>query len=237
MANLTVDSFFSGGDLESRQYLVLNGLKAYFDDFSHSRLYPALGELVELHNALEAILSKTNDIQSRLPHTLKEIDLEQKKLVYETENPLPGFDMERAAELITWALPHIRKAIEEGMGIYNFVEEHIHIEHVGIVPMYREEGYWFVPDGKMSCLHLMRYEVSLFTSANERFRTLKTRLLESLGQAYLRRAPESIKMDLVGKYQDLPNPATYMCDTDMDFPFTETMLPIAKRKFIQQIFS
>ena len=121
------------------------------------------------------------------------------------------------------------------MDIYNFVEEHISIEEVGIMPMYREEGYWFVPDAKRSRLNLFRYEVSLFTAVDERFRTLKTRLLESLEEDSIKRPPEDIKLELVHRYRELPNPATYMCESDLDFPYDQTMLPVAKRKLMKHL--
>jgi hypothetical protein len=231
-------SFFVSGtkDLEGKQYLVLQALKEHYDQFSHNCLYPALRDLIELSTLLTGLLQKHNDMKSHLPQEIKEIDLENNQLVFK---PLSesGADLERAAELILWTLPYLKKAIEEGMEIYNFVDEHIVIEEVGIVPMYREEGYWFVPEIKASLLHLIRYEASLFTSAEERYRTLKTKVLESIVQAYIHRSPESIKLELIQKYHDLPNPATYVCQTDLEFPYTETILPIAKRKLMKQLFS
>ncbi len=237
MQKLTLDSFIAGDrDVEARQYHVLHALKGYHAEFSHSRLYPALSDLVELFGTLESLLQTKGDIEDHLPQQLKEVDLVNRTLVYETSKERDT-DLERAAELILWALPLIKEAVDEGINIYNFTDEHIVIEEVGIMPMYKEEGYCFVPDPRASLLHLLRYEASLFTSAHERFRTLKTRLVESLQQAYIRRPPESIKLELMERYQDLPNPATYVCDTDLDFPYNETILPIAKRKLMKHLFS
>jgi len=218
------------------QYVVLQRLKGYYDEFSHNRLYPGLGDLIQLVSLFDDLIQKKTDLQGLLPHRLKELDIENQRLVYE---PVQGNDAEfdKAMDLILWALPHLKKAIEEGMDIYNFVDEHVVIEEVGILPVYREEGYWFVPDMKISRLHLLRYEVSLFAASTERFRTLKTRLLESLELVLVHRSPESIKLELMKKYHDLPNPATYVCETDLDFPYVETILPIAKRKFMTQLFS
>jgi hypothetical protein len=41
-------------------------------------------------------------------------------------------------------------------------DEQISIEEVGIMPAYRQEGYWLVPDTQAAQLNLLRYEVSLF---------------------------------------------------------------------------
>lgn len=236
MRKLGLDTFLTGtNDIESRQYHVLDGLKHCYGEFTHNKLYPSLAELVDLHSALVNIVNGMSDIQGHLPHELKEVDLEQGKLVY--ENFTNDKDLERAADLITWGLPKIEQAIEEGVSIYNFVDEHMHIEQVGIMPMYRDEGYWFVPDPKAALLHLLRYEVSLFSSANERYRQLKTTNLGEIEQKRIVQSPESIKLGLIEKYRDLPNPATYMCETDLDFPYTETILPIGKRKLMARVFS
>ena len=237
MSTLSLETFLTGPqDLEAKQYLILQGLREHYDEFSHNRLYPSLSELLELFVLLEGLVQKKSDIEGHLPQRLKEIDLENMKLIYE---PVEGNDedLEKAIDLINWALPKIKKTLDEGMDIYNFVDDQIAIEEVGIMPMYREEGYWFVPESRASQLHLLRYEVSLFTSAKERFRSLKTTLLESIEQATVARSPESIKLDLIKKYNDLPNPATYTCETDLDFPYTETILPVAKRKLMAHLFS
>ncbi len=236
MHKLSLNTFLTGtSDVEARQYHVLEGLKYCYGEFTHNKLYPTLAELVDLHTALVNVVNGMTDIQEHLSHELKEVDLEHGKLVY--EHPMSDDDLERAAELITWALPKIQQAIEEGASIYNFVDEHMQIEQVGIMPMYREEGYWFVPDPKAALLHLLRYEVSLFTSANERYRRLKTTNIGEVVHELIRRSPESIKLGLIEQYHDLPNPATYMCETDLDFPYTETILPIGKRKLMAHVFS
>jgi len=236
--SLRLETFFAGSkDFEARQYRILQGLKDHYDLFSHNRLYPSLSELADLYGDLQDLLQKKEDISPGLPHELKDVDIENKSLVYEpTEEGDP--DLERIIDLIGWAMPLIRKTLDEGMNIFHFVDDHIVIAEVGILPMYREEGYWFVPDSKMHQWNVLRYEVSLFTSANERFRSLRTRFLEALtAQSSLGWSPETVKLMLMEKYADLPNPATYVCETELDFPYSETILPVAKRKLMTRLFS
>ncbi|MEO8167473.1 MAG: hypothetical protein ABI623_04440, partial [bacterium] len=131
MQKLTLDTFLTGtADSEVRQYHVLEGLKHNYTEFTHNRLYPSLSELVDLHTALVNILNGMSDIDGRLPHELKEVDLEQGKLVYQTAG-INDEDFLRAAELIMWALPKIEQAIDEGVNIYNFVDEQMQIKQVG----------------------------------------------------------------------------------------------------------
>jgi hypothetical protein len=236
MPKLNLEVFLTGStDAEARQYHILAGLQHCNEEFSHNKLYPTLAELVDLRSALIDIMTGMHDIQERMPHVVKEVDLEEGKLVY--EDPTNNADLARAAELITWALPKIERVIEEGVSIFGFVEEHMQIEQVGILPMYRKEGYWFVPEHKAALLHLLRYEVSLFSASNERYRQLKTSCVCDVTQGSITESPESIKLRLIEHYRDLPNPATFMCETDLDFPYTETILPVAKRKLMAQVFS
>lgn len=235
MNRLRVETFFGGAhDVETKQYEVLNGIKAYTSEFQHNRLYPALSELIELYGALQDFLNKKNDF--KLPQNLKDVDLENQQLVYDNSN-LVNSELERAADLIAWAIPRLKQCVDEGREVYNFVDEHIQIEEVGIMPMYKEEGYWFVPEHTSSLIHLLRYQVSLFSSTSERYRTLKTQVLESITHSFVQPTHESLKLDLIGRYHDLPNPATYACETDLEFPFAATILPVAKRKLMSHLFS
>jgi hypothetical protein len=237
MKRLSLETFVTAQrDSEIAQYTILNGMRGFRREFSHTRLYPALSDLIRLHQELSEFLQRQEDLKRSFPQRLKDLDEERPQLTFEPANQEHG-DLQAIADLILWALPLIQKAIEEGTEIYNFVEEHISVEGVGIMPMYRDEGYWFVREPRRSLLHLMRYEVSLFTSSTGRYRTLKTKLLESNQEGPLVQAPETLKLSLVERYRDLPNPATYQCDTDLEFPFAETMLPVAKRKFMANLFS
>jgi hypothetical protein len=223
-------------DFEKRQYLILQGLREYTNAFSHNRLYPSLAELTELYRTLQTLIGNKDEIRKHFSRELKDIDLDNKKLVYETTEQ-EGEKIGAILELMIWAHPLVRDVMEEGMDIFNFVDEHINITEVGITPIYRDEGYWFVPDIRIRQLHLLRYEVSLFSSTRERYRTLKTRVIDSLDQDSESVTPENIKWMLIQKYHDLPNPATFSCDTDLDFPYGETILPVAKRKLMARLFS
>jgi hypothetical protein len=237
MEKLSVDMFIGGGgDLETKQYQVLHCLKEYYNEFSHNRLYPAFKELVDVTATLDGLVQKKEGLEESFPHHLAGVDIEHHQLIYDSLAPGdPQF--QRVIDLIVWSLPLLRKAVGEGINIYHFVDEHIAIEEVGIMPMYKQEGYWIVPDTKTQRLHLLRYEVSLFSSSSERYRQLKTKVLETMELPAVRKTPEALKRDVIGKYQDLPNPAMYACETDLDFPYESTILPIAKRKLMAQLYA
>ena len=235
MEKLTLDALVHGlGDVERKQYEVLGALKERREQFSHNRLYPWFAELLQLEEELRALIQNRDGMARHIPQRLSDVDMEHLSLVYEpagSETP----EFSRVMDLVWWALPLVEAAVEEGKGIFDFVDQHVAIDEVGIIPSYREEGYWFVPDLRAAVLYLLRYQMSIFSASNERFRSLKTVVVDSLREGALRQSPESLKLEILKKYPELPNPATFRCEVDIDFPFVETLLPVAKRKLMARL--
>jgi hypothetical protein len=221
-------------DFERTQYEILGALRSVREEFARNKVYPFLAELVDLHSTLVTIQRATDDIRRALPNRIKSIDWEKKEVIYE-QVELADEDAALVEELIEWAVPHIRETIEEGTTIYEFVEENMSVESVGLIPSYVEEGYLFVPEHSADQMHVIRYAVSLFTGPDRRYRSLKTTLVDSLPVDTVRTTPETVKLDLI-ETGDLPNPATYFFDTDLDFPFEDTIFPIAKRKLLHRLY-
>lgn len=235
-ALLTLELFTQvQSDYEKRQYKVLSALKGISEDFQHNKIYPHLSHLAELYHTLEDIRNRLNDLRSEFPKRIKKVDFVNQEIEHEIVF-VDGSDLQKVEELIEWALPYIKAKIEEGKTIYEFVNEKIFLEEVGIIPNYIDEGYFFVPDNEEAKLLLFEYEVSIFQSAKDQYRSLKTQFLKALGQGRAMRSPNSIKLDLINEFKKLPNPATYAFQTDLDFPFNETVLPVVKRKLIKQLY-
>ncbi len=237
MAILHLDHFMGAiNDMESAQYRILDALKQTRSAFKQNIIYPHLGALVQLYGALKQIAGGIEDVQQGMPRRVREIDFENRQLVYD----IPGLEedqIEQVRELIGWAMPHIQEAIEEGRTIFEFVEDHLHLGEVGIVPSYVEEGYLIVPDRRSDALYILQYTLSLFTDVQERYRSLKTTHVKTLTQRTIHRSPHSIKLELMEENRALPNPATYLCNIELDIPFEETLLPVAKRKLMRHLYT
>jgi hypothetical protein len=223
-------------DLEKRQYVILAELKKISGQFQYYKVYPHLSFLVDLHRTLKDVIGHITDLRDRFPKRISKIDWVNQAIEHDVVF-VDGTDLKRVEELIVWAIPLIEKTIQEGAAIHDFVSEGLTVEHVGIVPNYMEEGYFFLPDNRKKKLNLYRFEVSIFQSAEDRYRTLKTKLLKSLKKEFAEISPNSVKLDLIKEEQELPNPATFSFHTDLDFSFNNTILPIAKRKLTQKIYS
>lgn len=221
-------------DLEKRQYIILGELKKISAEFQYYKVYPHLSELVEIHRTLKEVIGHLSDLRNKFPKRISKIDWVNREIEHEVVF-VDGTDLQRVEELIHWALPHIEKTIHEGVAIHEFVSEKLSVEHVGIVPSYMDEGYFFLPDNRMSKLNLFRFEVSIFQSAEDKYRSLKTKFLKSLNKQKVELSPNTLKLNLIRDEKELPNPATFSFQTDLDFSFKQTILPVAKRKLMQKL--
>lgn len=235
MTPLSLELFAGAAyDVERTQYQVLAGLQRARDAFSRNYIYPHLGRLVKLHKTLNTVLERSEAFRTPETGEITGVDLENEEMIYEW----PDLDQDQMAdvkELIRWSLPHFREAIEEGRAVYEFVEDNLQVEEVGIVPSYVQEGYLMVPDREQDVLHVMRYNLSIFTDADERYRSLRTVHCKSVPQRGVDLHPSAIKLELMEENQDLPNPATYFFNTEVAFPYERTMLPVVKRRLMRHL--
>lgn len=237
MEPLDLDLFTGAvDDVERTQYQILAGLQQAHSAFEEQRVYPHLGRLVKLHGALLTVLDRTEEFRTPRTGQITGIDWEEKSVTYEWPE-LEDTEMNAVEDLIRWALPQIRTAIEEGRSVYEHVEENTELETVGIVPSYLKEGYLMVPDREADELHVLRYELSTIHEEGERHRALRTVHCKTVAQAGADIPPSSIKLDLLEERRDLPAPATYFSNTDLNVPYKETLLPVVKRRLIRHLVS
>lgn len=221
-------------DIEKRQYIILAELKKISTEFQYYKIYPHLSGLIDIRRTLQDVIDRLSDLRSKFPKRISKIDWVNKTIEHDVVF-VDGTDLKAVEDLITWALPRIDKVIHEGIAIHDYVEKELSVEHVGILPNYKDEGYFFLPDNQELKLILFRFEISIFQSAEDQYRSLKTKFLKALKQGKAHLSPGSIKLELIREQKELPNPATYAFDTKLDFPFSQTILPVAKRKLMQTI--
>jgi hypothetical protein len=231
MPKLTLDLLVRPyDDLEQRQYEIKAAIAAMVAPFRRNQLYPTLRELIELYRTLDHLaqqheqLHPTDMLRALPPAALSTPE--------EIQSPTPN-TVEDMFELIRWTLPLLRDAIEEGTALFDFVEENITLTNVGLLPMYTSEGYVLIPEHRSCTMHVLRYTTTQLIEQGDRYRSLRTNEVLCLQFRGVWSASEAIKQHLVAQYPDLPNPATFTCETELDFPYAETILPVAKRKLMQ----
>jgi len=231
---LTVETFISAvEDLELAKYQFLALLKKYSLSLHKNKLYPSLAELIELVNLLESLTNKKSEFKKKFPSKLVDFDFKNKKLIYKNKD-YSGEKIKAVFGFINWSLPKIKEVIEEGIAIFDFIDENINIEKIGLMPLYVKEGYFIIPAHRDNSVKVYKYKMSILSQEKTSYHALKTNLVYSmLKNKFVIETPLAIKLNLIKKYPDLPNPATYGFSTDLDFPFAETILPVAKRKLMK----
>lgn len=220
-------------DFEYKKYILLAYLKEVRHNFSLKRLYPYLSDLVFHYRNLQHVRENKKMIFEQFPKSISRADFEKLQLTYEK---IIGDDeiMKELTSIIEFAITHFKDLLEEGKDIYEFVEENIEIVPIGVSPLYAKEGYLFVQERKRTDLEVYRYQITLFESANEKYRGVHTQLIDKVEKS-LNFTYENVKLMLVRRYRDLPNPATYLLTARFEFPHTETLLPVAKRLLVKFI--
>lgn len=236
MAHLTLDTFISAeNDIEFSQYQVLATLKKFSKLLHKNKLFPHYNELIDVNIQLELLLQQKANQTENIARKIIGIDFDKKELIYgsEYQDVLKEVN-ESVIEFILWAMPKINEPVQEGKAIFDFVDSNLIIKEIGITPFYQDEGYFFIEDCLTESIHIFGYEVSDILTSDISFKTFRTRYMEAWkftnANFY-----DNIKNKLTKKYPHLPNPAIYSIETDIDFPFNETILPVAKRKIMRHL--
>ncbi len=220
-------------DFEYKKYVLLAYLKTVKTSFSKVELYPFMGDLVFHYRNLMAVKENKALIKESFP---KEISLEEFKKLELSYRQMIEDDsvMSELESVIDFAIPKIKDSLQEGSVIYELVEAQCEIAPIGVTPLYAKEGYLFVTQPPEKETNVYRYQMSIFEQSHEQLRSLNTEFIQRMTRS-TSNTYESIKLELIKKFKDLPNPATYLILSRMKFPFTETLMPVAKRLFVKHI--
>ncbi|PZX55744.1 hypothetical protein [Algoriphagus chordae] len=220
-------------DFEYKKYQLLAYLQQTNKHFNEMKLYPVLSDLIDHYRDLEKLKSDSAALNGQFPKTLDSIDFQKGKLNYQSK-VIPSAVMKEVSMITDFALPKLVSQIEEGRTIYDFVEDQLEFEPVGIVPIYKQEGYILMSREKTKEVHAFRYKSSLLHYAGENFRSISMWLI-AVFQRSLVNTLEKIKMDLIREIKELPNPATWRIHSQQEFPIEETLIPISKRLLLKSV--
>jgi hypothetical protein len=212
-------------------------LLAYLQDvgkqFGETKLYPWLAELIEHYKSTVAVRENKQNLKNLFPHRISGIDTITKQVNY--ENILSDDElMQELENIIAYAIPQFENRVEEGKNVYDIVEDHLHLQPVGIIPLNSEYGYMFLKGGKNVSTNVYEYQVTFFENATEKFKAIHTHFIKTFA-ATISTTFQSIKVDLIRENKHIPNPAVYSIESELTLPMEETFLPIAKRMLVRHI--
>lgn len=220
-------------DFEYKKYVLLAYLKHVQTNFDQARLYPFLSDLIAHYQDVQSFKNRKTLLKSGFPKEITKIDLEQIKLSYETMTQDSEL-MTALEEIVEYAIPEMKNTLGLGKELYETVEADLQIEPVGIVPLYKDEGYVMLEMAHGKKTDIYQYKISKFVLSGEGFRSIYLKLIKSIRRG-LGETFEGIKLGLIKSYQTLPNPATFLLQAHKSYPVKETVVPVAKRLVLQTV--
>ena len=231
MKQLTDDWFVSGLiDSEYKRYILLAYLQEIEKEFAALRLYPPFSDLLRHYERLLAFKKGKNELEDAFPKSIQPNPNNPFPFTFNPEIE-PDEWMKEVEEIVEYAIPTIQSKLNEGKEIYQLIENQITIEPIGVLPIYRQEGYLLITTERAKEVKAFRYKIQFFENVGVNYFGIsleeKTLFTHTIANPY-----ESMKRTLCKTYTELPVPATYLVYSKMPFPESPTLLPVVKRKFL-----
>ncbi len=220
-------------DFELQKYRLLAYLKEVNDCFGQARLYPELSDVIFHYQNLLAFRGNKRFLEEQFPKKMDEISLQRAEIIY--EKMLADDELMNELEQITlYAEGKLKSTIETGTELYELVARQLTIEPVGLLPAYKDEGYFLLCYGRHQDVRAYSYTTTLFEDQASKYRGLRVHYIQSFTRS-IAHTYVHIKQELVRHHSVLFNPAFYCLETPLHFPLDETILPVAKRAFMRYL--
>jgi hypothetical protein len=220
-------------DFEYKKYQLLGYLQNAKESFKRVELYPFLSDLVFHYRNLMTLKENKLMIHESFPkelstERLKNLEISYRKIIEDDSI------MREIESIMDYALPQFKSSLDEGSFIYEYVESKCEISSIGLTSLYANEGYLFVTQPPEKETNIYRYQITFFEQSSEPMRGIQTTFVET-SEKSLVSTYENLKLALIKKYAELPNPAAYLVLSKLKFPYAQTLMPIAKRLLVKEI--
>lgn len=191
-------------DEEYQRYRLLAYLRHVQAAFFAQRLYPPLSDLIESYEELRSLAQA-----------------QQTTAVLEDST-------DTLYRIIQFSIPKLEESIQEGQQIYDLIAQHLQVEVVGLIPLYKAEGYLFLRRGGEKVVRAYRYEIRPIQD-KEGFVGIRLEPVEEFVFSILATPFTILRERLLKAHKDLPTPLTLVVESPLEVPLQETLLPIIKR--------
>lgn len=233
--NIDISNITScGSDWETNRYTFLKAIKSWKNDFSKNNLYPSIDYAIHLQTRLEEMLNENIESKDWLEREVRGTFIDDRLVVLEKAHQLSS-QLEKLIDFVDWALEVNESLIEEAEVIKEFVWDNIEVIPICALEKYRGKGYILIPDNKKKAYKIFLYELSINWNVDEPIEYLDLELLRSIPFCLVDKPTQELMRDFIEHAQQMYDPMVYICETDLDFPFTETILPIVKSKLLESV--
>jgi len=231
------DNWFVEGciDFEHKQYVLLAYLEEVKKQYSEIKLYPALSDLIAHYRNLQSYKQSKTSLEEQFPQTASAIDWSTLSIVYE-KLIQEDLTLQEIDTIVEYGLSMVPPYVHEGKELYETIDEKLCINPIGILPLYKQEGYLLLRTLLSKAVQVYQYKVVFFEQNEEKYNGIHVAPVAEFEYS-LTCTYENIKIDLIHSRKELPNPATYVVESELQLPVEETLLPITKRKLLKLISS
>ncbi|WP_420151168.1 hypothetical protein [Spirosoma sp.] len=220
-------------DAEYQKYVVMAYLQAVQQNFTEYKLCPDLPELRDHYNAGVRFSRGKGTLNAAFPKRISRVTGPPPRIEYKSEVTDSGFLAEMDA-IMEFALPRFQALLTEGQQRWADVASSLTLAPIGLMPLRPEEGYLLLHVRNQSETQVYYFSVTLYSEQEPGGRLVQLRFLE-VARRSLANTFENIKLDLIRRNRHLPNPATYMLESQRTYPVQETWLPIARQLLAQAV--
>lgn len=213
-------------DFELKKYTLLSYLQRVDKKFSQRKVYPYLlmlkDQFSDVQQIQQSLLSLNNPLYSSDATSRKQTETRRG-------------EMETILNIADFALPKLRRFVDEGNEIEAYVTKSVEIYPVGVVPFENREGYLIFKYNQINRVY--QYELRLVKPSSDddiHSAHLKTWFIQDECLSRFRTL-QSLKQDLIKSRKELPNPATYAVESTFALPYPETLVPIGRKLLYELI--
>lgn len=235
MINLDVKKLTScNSDWESNQYTVLSRVREWEKHFRKNRLYPYLNESIDLHLSLKDILKENLESKWWLQREFGLRGMNERYIVYEKAQQVSQ-QLDLLIDFVEWSLKLNKQVMEEGMILKEFIQDNLKIKQVNDEPNYRGKGYFSIPDNNKQVLNIYIYDLKWDWGSDETGNSLQIKPVRSIPLSLIKKDSLHLMKEFIEQSQPLYKPMAYVFNHDLDFPFTESIYPIAEEMLLNTI--
>jgi len=223
-----------GSDWETNSYLLLKKIKEWQNQLSRNLVFPVLEESELVKDKLDDLLLENINSKSWLEREVKGILIEDQIIVQDKAKHL-STELDKLIHYVEWAIENVEYVIREARIIFGFVKDSVTIKRLNLDDKYKGKGYFVVKDNKKDVVKIYLYEMIINWTDDHPTENVEFTLVRSIPNILLDCSLEELMEKFVAHSQKMYKPMVFVCETDLDFPFNEAVLPAVQNKILREI--
>ncbi|MCK8494196.1 hypothetical protein M0L20_20185 [Spirosoma sp. RP8] len=220
-------------DAEYQKYVLMAYLQAVRQNFTENKLCPDLPDLRNHYEAGVRFSRGKGTLNAAFPKRAERVTGPPPRIEYKSEVTDDEF-MNEIDTIMNFALPRFQTMLTEGQQQWADIAGSLTLSPVGLLPLRPEEGYLFLQATNQAETQIYYFCLTLYSEQEPGGRLVRFQFIEAIRRSFVNTV-ENIKLDLIRRHRHLPNPATFILESQRTYPVQETLLPIARQLLAQAV--